>query len=499
MRTSQRVQMSLLLLFFGLTVSVPVVDATPTEGLRGSETRTPPACEDFAKRQIGLADRLLKQSNYTRALKVLNSTAQNCDRDFVRAKLFEVLSSWFDTVRGQGSAQLQQFIGVLSNQSYLSSSQSSQLDQRIQSHVRSLISQEYQADNYEAAYQLCRRFSTYSGDNFEVEYYCGSAAEQLGAEGVAMNSYSWLLANWSSSQSLTTWSEISNKLESLYYLNGHFRDAYALSREMAARNPTPKAILSSLIAARGNFLAPLLRVGSEFYEDPPAEAALSHVDTEMQRVDFPNYVRAFYVLGSDGSVKRGMYGTEANAPSSSLLDKASGRVSLLQSSGDSNLAWLVSPLEGRFLILEFGIATTPEENVRLESVQENVESEQQWNQLYQLEFTKTYPASGSAIGTILSGSLIADKDFDTYDEIFDDSPVLTYYCIQNGSEEIEESYNFVRSSLGYDQSEWDRTSSTPALYHHAIQYDGQSLREVVWPNFIDEQWTGVVRIGLVQS
>jgi hypothetical protein len=163
------------------------------------------------------------------------------------------------------------------------------------------------------------------------------------------------------------------------------------------------------------------------------------------------------------------------------------------------LAWLVSPLGSGYLVLEFGIATTAEENVRLETIQENVESDGQWQKLYQLEFAETSPASGSAIGTLLGGAALTDADFDAYDAIFDDSPVLTYYCIQNDSEGIEESYNFNRSDLEYGEDEWTRTSNTPALYHHEIQYGGQSVREVVWPKFVDENWTGVVRVGLVHS
>jgi hypothetical protein len=181
------------------------------------------------------------------------------------------------------------------------------------------------------------------------------------------------------------------------------------------------------------------------------------------------------------------------------LQDATGTVSLLQSTGDSSLAWLVSPLGEEYLVLEFGIATTPEENVRLETVYENIESDAQWKKLYDLEFTETSPATGSAVGTILSGASIDEQDLDAYDAVFDDSSLLGYYCIQNGSGEIDASYNFDRANLGYGDSEWDRTSNTPALYHHSITYDGQTVREVVWPKFVDEKWTGVVRVGLTSS
>jgi tetratricopeptide (TPR) repeat protein len=457
-----------------------------------------PACEDFAQRQIGLADRLLSNGNYTRALKVLNSTAENCNIEPVRNKIVEALGEWYGVVRRQGPSALRQYINVLSAQQHVSSAQKSRFERRIEGHVRNLIEREYGEENFRAAHQLCRTYPNYADENFEAEYFCGRSAQEVGAQGTAMTSYQWLLSNWKD-QSMTNWKDLAATLEGLYFRNGRFQEAYLLARQRARRDPSPEAILSSLISARGQFLAPALRAGSVFYGAAPSQSAMSHVGTEMQRINFPKYVKAFYILAADGSVKRGMYGKEANQPSADVLQDATGTVSLLQSTGDSSLAWLVSPLGEEYLVLEFGVATTPEENVRLETVYENIESDAQWKKLYDLEFTETSPATGSAVGTILSGASIDEQDLDAYDAVFDDSSLLGYYCIQNGSGEIDASYNFDRANLGYGDSEWDRTSNTPALYHHSITYDGQTVREVVWPKFVDEKWTGVVRVGLTSS
>lgn len=475
----------------------PTLEIRPVPDENGSSTSY---CEDFANRQVSLADRLLQQSNYSRAIKVLNRTAENCDREIVRQKLFEVMNAWYESVRSQGSSgQLQNFKSVLSDQSYLSSAQRSKLDQRIEAQVVIMIEEEFRAEDYEGAYRLCRSFMSDTNGSFEVEYYCGRSAEELGASGIAMNSYSWLLQNWEGDQSLATWEETAKKLKNLYFLNARFQAAYELTRRMAARDASPATVLASLMSIRGTLLSPILQVGTTFYERQPSESILATVDDEMQRINFPKYVEAFYIVTSDGSVERGMYGTEANQPSASLLRDVTGSVSLLQSPDSGNLAWLVSPIGSRFLILEFGAATTEEENVRLETLHENVNREEQWEKLYTLEYTETSPASGSAVGTLLSAAHIDGQEFNTYDAIFDDSPILAYYCIQNDSDGIEESYNFDRSNLGYDSDEWERTSTTPALYHHSIDYAGQPAYEVVWPQFVDEKWTGVVRVGLAQS
>lgn len=460
----------------------------------------PDVCEDFAQRQVSLADQLLRKSNFNRALKVLNSTAENCDRPFVRKKIIEVLDEWYGRVRSSGStSDLDQFLNVLSNQPYLNSAQRSQFVGRIESYVEALIQQAFDGQSARTADQLCRAYSEFVRENFASEYYCGRAAMAVGAPERAMSSYQWLVENWPDEQSLTSWEEITNGLKDLYFVHSRYREAYQLARTKAVRNPSPDAILSSLVSARGNFLSPIMAVGATFYREEPSQPALSHVDAELEQVEFPDYVSAFYLLSPDGGVERGMYGSEANEPTSALLEKVQGRMSLLQSSEQSNLAWLVSPVGANFLVLEFGIGTTAAESVRLESVYKNIETDEEWQKLYDLEFRTMAPAAGSAVATLLTGARLANQNLRSYDAVFDDSSLLTYYCIQNRSGEIQKSYNFDRPKLQYGEEEWQRTSNTPALYHHSIQYDAVVMREVIWPQFVDDTWRGVVRVGLAQS
>lgn len=492
--------MTFLSIVLGLFVVVPVLGDSPSSGPVAS-TRSVDAsasCESFARRQIKLSDRLLKRSKYSRAVKVLNSTLSNCKKEFVQEKLFQVMKEWYRVARQGSTSEFQSYINAVSEQKYLTPNQRSSLEQSIRSHLLSLLNQKFTVGEYKKVYRICRRYPLYTNENFRGEYYCGTAAENLGADAAARRSYNWLLANWKS-QSLIDRATLAKKLESMYLRSGQFERAYDMAREIAIKDGTPESIISTLISIRGNFLAPFVTASAHFYEHNPNDAALSHVDKELPRISFPRYVRAFYIVDKKGNVQRGMFGSGATEPPTSLLKTVSGSVSILRGQKVSNLAWLVSPIGSRYLVLEFGVATTPEENVRLENVQQNVKDETQWKKLYGLEFKKTSPAVGSAIGTILGAALIDEADFSAYDEIFDDSSVLSYYCIQNSSEEIEESYNFNRSSLGYGKSTWNRTSNTPALYHHSITYDGMSVREVVWPNFVDNTWTGVVRVGLVQS
>jgi tetratricopeptide (TPR) repeat protein len=461
--------------------------------------QTQPSCADFAQNQIRLADRLLEQSKYTRALKVLNSTARNCDIEEVRSKILETLGKWYTVVRGQDIDALQRFLNVLAEQPHISSAQRNRLEQRVAAQIRGVIEQKYASERFRTSYQLCRRYSRYTSGNFESEYYCGRSAEKVGAVGAAMESYQWLVQNWEAGQSLSTWNETAGRLEKLYFRNGRFRPAYELARQRARRDPSPRAILSSLVSARGHFLSPVLQTGAIFYEQQPSSPSRSLVETELQKVNFPEYVKALYLLNADGTLQKGLYGTEANEPPAARLESTSGRVSLLKSTGNSNLVWLVSPVEDQYLVLEFGIATTPEENVRLETVYENVNSDTEWQKLYDLEFDETSPATGSAVGTFLSGARTGNENLASYASLFDDSTLLTYYCIQDQTGTVLSSHDFDRADLGYGDSEWQRSSNTPALYHHLIEYAGESIREVVWPRFVDDNWSGVVRVGLARS
>lgn len=499
MRTSLPLRPSILLLlpFCVLLGSGSVLaTATPLEG----RSVDPDACEDFAQRQVSLADQLLRKSSFNRALKVLNSTAENCDRPFVRKKIVEVLNEWYGRVRRSGStSNLDQFLEVLSNQPYVNAAQRSQFVGRIESYVESLIQNAFSGQNMRTADRLCRAYSGFVRENFASEYYCGRAALAVGAPERAMSSYQWLVDNWPDDPSLTSWEEITEGLEDLYFVHGRFREAYELARAQAVRNPSPDAILSSLVSARGNFLSPILHVGTIFYREAPSQSALSHVGAEMQQVKFPDYVSALYLLSPDGTVERGMYGSEANEPTSTHLENVQGQISLLQPSEPSNMAWLVSPVGSNFLVLEFGVGTSAEESVRLESVYDNIETGEEWEKLYDLEFRTTAPAAGSAVATLLTGARLGNQNLRSYDAVFDDSSLLTYYCIQNRSGDIQTSYNFDRTKLEYGEEEWQRTSNTPALYHHSIQYDAVVTREVIWPQFVDDTWRGVVRVGLAQS
>ena len=491
--------MTFFSIVLGLFITVPVLADGPSTTPPTPSAEAPSAsCESFARRQMKLSDRLLKRSKYKRAVKVLNSTLNNCKKDFVQEKLYEVMKEWYRVARQGSTGEFQSYISSVSEQKYLTPNQRSGLEQRIQNHLLSLLNQEFAVENYSEVYEICRRYPLYTNENFRGEYYCGASAEKLGATRTAMSSYNWLLANWEN-QSLVDRTTLAKKLESMYLRSGQFERAYEMAREIAVKDGTPESIISTLISIRGTFLAPFLTASVQFYEQEPSSDASRHVDKELPRISFPRYVRAFYFLDSKGSLDRGIFGGGATKPSPSLLKTVSESASILRGEKVSNLAWLVAPVGSRYLVLEFSVATTPEENVRLENVQQNIQDETQWQKLYGLEFKKTSPAVGSAIGTVLGAANIDNANFQAYDELFDDSSILSYYCIQNSSEEIEESYNFNRSQLGYDEDTWNRTSSTPALYHHSITYDGISLREVVWPNFVEDTWTGVIRVGLVQS
>ncbi len=500
----QLIRTSFFLLVLGLFAVSPVLAEgaeAPSSDEAWRTTEAVSGCEDFARRQMKLAGRLMEQENYTRALKVLNSTMDNCEREFIQKRIYKAMNKWYESVARSGStSEFREFENTLASQKYLNSAQKNRLERRLQGFVKSLIRSRYESENYDATYRMCRKYSNAAENNFELQYFCGSSAEKLGAVGVAMGSYSWMLDNWNDNQSVTTWGDIAGKLESLYYRNGRFEAGYELARKTATLDPSPPSLLSTLLSMRATFLAPVADVARAFFEKQPGTDAVTHFNSEMQRVGLPNYVKSMYMLRPDGGLLRGMYGKEANQPSASLLGKVGESTALLTpEEGRPRRAWIVTPVESRYLVIEFNTETTPKENILLENVLSNVRSDREWESLYNLQFENTAPGAGSAIATMLSASFIGGNNFDVYDKIFEASPILLYYSLQNEAEEIKESHNFNRSNLGYGEKEWERSSTTPALFHHSIEYNEQPVREVVWPNFVNDQWSGVIRVGFVQS
>jgi hypothetical protein len=153
-------------------------------------------------------------------------------------------------------------------------------------------------------------------------------------------------------------------------------------------------------------------------------------------------------------------------------------------------------VDGGYFVVQFNRETTPEENVILEGLVENVGDESQWEELYQHEFTSTYPATGSAVASLLGGSYVADESVSQYGSVFRTVNVLQYFCVQNGQGEIVDDYAFSRDQMQYGDGVWNRTSETPALFHHEVQMGSDAVREVVWPTYRNQDWAGVIRVGI---
>ena len=457
-------------------------------------------CQSFAKRQIGLVDNLLDRESYPQALKVLDRTAENCDIPSVQEKAAEVMGAWYSSIWERGATgEFPDFAAAVSNHPALTSTQRSALQNEVESGATRLIRQSYNQNDYGGAYQYCQSYSQYTSGSFGLMYYCGRAAQEQGARYQAADYYSSMLNDWSEDQSYLEWSEAARTLKQLYYATAQFDRAYEVSRRMAVRDTSPERILASLIAARGTVLEPILRVGSTALQGSPNETELDHIQTEMSRIQFPEYVEALYVVGSSGSVQTELMGAdEMDAPSPSQLSKVSGAVTLLKAKASSRV-WLATSVDDGYLLLQYGRATSPKENVRLENVLDNVESDKQWTRLYDLEQTTTFPATGSAVATFIGGSYLSDEALTDYQTIFDDSGLLRYYCVQNESRDIEASHAFNKGNLGYGDGGWQRTSNTPALFHHPITYNGQPTYEVIWPTYVDDNWSGVIRVGLARE
>jgi hypothetical protein len=457
------------------------------------------SCADFAERQIDLSEKQIERNRFSGALRVMNVALENdCRIPMVQNQVADILEAWYEAARASGSTdEMQTVIETVSSQGGLTSEDRSELLGRIRSAIESQITDAFQGDDYRRTYSLCRTYSDYSTRTFSLNYACGRAALEVDALSAGISRYEALLADWSSDQSALTRQEAYQELKELYLITARFDRGFETAKRVAQRDGTPENLLASLTAVRGRFLEPIARVAQAFFDGNVPETARSHVRRELSTVNFPEYVQGIYVMDDSGSPQYAFFGESAvTAPGSDLLARTAGEVSLLLSSGSDGRAWLLSRVDTGYFVVQFNRETTPEENVILEGLVDNVGDEAQWEELYQYEFTSTYPATGSAVATLLGGTYVANGSMAGYGSVFRAVDVLQYFCVQDAQGEIVGDYAFSRDRLQYDDGVWNRTSETPALFHHEVQMGSDVIREVVWPTYRGQEWGGVIRVGI---
>lgn len=454
-------------------------------------------CEDFAERQIGLSSRQLRRDNYSAALRVLNTAARNCDIPVVRERIEDVLEAWYRSIRQRGATdEILGFIEIVNAQSYLPNGTESTLEARVASDIGNDLTEAFDASEFQRAYRLCRDFSSFVGGSFTQRFQCGESARQVRAYNTSIQRYEWLLDNWSSSQELVTWTDAARRLSKLYLITTRFDAAFGLSKRLASRDTKPDYLLAALTADRGRYLEPIVRMGNILFDGVTSDRTISHVKVNLGRVRFPSYVESIYTVTNDLGADIAFYGSDdARLPSASLVNTASGTVSLL-TDPDNGRAWLITSVDAGYFIVQYSQKTVAEENVILESLLDDVQDESSWASLREFEFKTSYPATGSAVATLLGGAYLSGSSISTFDPVFQQTNVLKYYGLQDQDGTIVAAHNYSRSQIDYASDVWAKTSKTPALYHHEVSKNGTRLREVVWPTYNDEQWSGVVRVGI---
>lgn len=455
-------------------------------------------CEDFAGRQIRLADRQIRRDNYNAALKVLNTAAKNCDIPEVRDKIESVLTTWWNTIHRTGSPdRLSSFMSTVQSQPYLPNGAEGRFAARLTQSLSDRIENAFAEDDYASAHRLCRPFASYTDTSFLQYYRCGESARQVGANATAASRYEWLLSNWDSEPSDVSWSDAASRLSDLYMKTARFDDAFGLTKRVAARDTEPGTLLRAVTAVRASMLEPIARVGHVLFQGMTPDRAVSYAKTGMSRVRFPQFVESVYTVTPDLGADIAFYGADdARLPSAAAVSSANGTISLLQSE-NARRAWIITPINAGYLFVQFSQKTVAEENVILESLLSDIQNESEWNALYDYEFTATYPATGSAVATLLGAAYLSQGSVNAYQSVFNQAPVLDYFGVQNEDGDIVAAHAYARDQMDYTDGEWSKTSQTPALYHHEVTKNDTPLREVVWPMYDDQQWSGVVRVGII--
>lgn len=458
------------------------------------------SCQDFAERQVALSEKQLDRDNFSAALRVMNVALSNdCRIPVVENQVADVLEAWYEDARNRGSTrQMKDVIRAVSAQDVLSADDRSELQARIRATIEAQITDAFRAGDARRTHSLCRTYDAYSDRTFALNRACGQSAREAGALNAAIERYEALLADWSTDQSALTRKEAYEELKALYLITTRFDRGFQTAKRLAQQDPTTDNLLASLTAVRGRYLEPIARVARALFDGSVPDAARQHVRREFGTVQFPPYVQAIYTLDASGAPAYAFTGeSSVSPPSSFLLQRGAGPVSLLLADA-ADRAWLLARTDGGAFVIQFNRQTTPAENVILEGLLEDAQNDNRWASLYEREFAATAPATGSAVATMLGGAYLSAVPTGEFAEVFDAVSLLTYHCIQDRSGSIAISHGFSRDDIQYESGVWDRTSETPALFHHAVTYKNASVREVVWPIYDGEQWSGVVRVGIAE-
>jgi len=457
------------------------------------------SCADFAERQVELSEKQVDRNRFSGALRVMNVALENdCRIPVVQNQVADILEAWFESARASGSTeQLQTVIDAIASQDGLTAEDRSELEGQIRSAIEGQITGTFESGDYGRTHSLCRTYRDYSTRTFRLNYVCGRAAFEVGALRTGASRYEALLADWSADQSYLSRQAAYTELKEVYLITSQFDRGFETAKRVAERDPSPENLLASLTAVRGRYLEPMVRIAPTLFDGSVPDRARRHVQRELTSINFPEHVQGIYLMDDAGTPQYAFVGESAvSAPGSDLLDRAAGDVSLLLAPDSDTRAWLLSRVESGYFVVQFDRQTSPEENVILEDLVDDVQDENRWEELYQHEFMSIYPATGSVVATMLGGTYLAEGTTSAYDRVFDAVDVLEYFCIQNADGSIANSHAFSRDQIEYDEEVWTRTSETPALYHHQVQQGDRTVQEVVWPTYSGQEWIGVIRIGI---
>jgi tetratricopeptide (TPR) repeat protein len=464
------------------------------------------ACAPFANNQIQLAEDRAAQADFAGAMRVLNVTIRDCDLPRVRNKLADIAEQWYTYVNRRGSSRaLREFMDTMENQPNLPPDAQERTRSRMVTSMTNLLEMRVEAENYEGSYEVCTAFPSLSRSTFELHHYCGTAAMNVKAYGRAIESFGRMLNNWDEDQNYTTWDATAKNLETLYLRTTRFSEGYELSKRLVLRDPSRENLESSLIAARGKFLTPLAQMGGVLFDGVASDRSIAHAKAQMQRISFPPFVKSVYIMTQERRRDAVFHGADFTAlPSTEAIEKGTGDVFLVRpdtSSSQQGLAWIASPIDAGYFVVQFDLSINREEGILLDELARNIQSEVMWRALYEYEFSKLFPALGGGTGTLLGAAYLEDKPLEPYQRIIDRLPTLRYYAIQRADEQgrVVRSYSFSRASLNYPSGLWERSTEAQALFHHEVGLEGTPIREVVWPIYEDGARLGVTRVGVAMD
>jgi hypothetical protein len=351
----------------------------------------------------------------------------------------------------------------------------------------------YEAGNFLQGYATGNRYFSFISSSFANRYRYAASSFEARHYIAALNNFEWLLNNWTDNQNLVKWEKVHEMVVTLYALNNQFDNALDhFQRYYRSNDDDDKFLRNYLAVLRAKYLFPFINVIQQV-SSPSAVQALNGV----QALKPPEFITGVFVYNA----ARKTISAEYN-PGKSKIPDLGFVVSYANfpmfTFKDQNY-WMVNKKGDDYYAVLFSHQLNIIENNYYAEVRRKPDMVEPWADLYVHQRTLINRFVAAITTALLqieygAGNLMAPDQFGKQLQQLDN---IHYVVFHNEKGEIATSYKFVKSACNFTDMNWEKSSTTMALFSQDITSGSRSITDIASPLFVGGSRKGVFRIGFI--